>query len=614
MQCFRIDAGHMPEEILAAARNAAIPEDEDVLFTVCGEVPLSAPIRIKKDALFNDIRRVTFAGEPGAVLSGGVRVNGFTSCGGGLWSVKLPDVSYTRTLYVDGKAAPRPTTEKRKTTAWDVLQGECEFYQEGDEITGLVTTDRTLLTARNVRDIEMIFNVGWTHHVIPIESVKELPDGRVFIRPLLTPFLASVERCGVAIGGCPSWFENVYERLANPGEWYFDTAERTLYLLLAENDTPAAHTVEIPLCDQLLTVEGTAEDKAGNILFRNITFRNAGFTRPHEYGYSDLQAGIARRASVKDMPKREKPYEMDGEKLIAAVRLVAARQVDFVGCTFTCLASTALWAEYGSEDCTVDGCLFTFLGAGAIMIGDLGAKDDIRVHHPADPRETVRRIAVRDCTVSYTGQDFCSTVAVMLGYVADCTVEHNLIHDVPYSAVSVGWGWGYTDVSVGPMRPTEWDTPTCCRRNAVLGNHIYRCMMVLHDGGGIYTLGAMEGTVIAGNVIHHSSGLEREGANRLCVGGRNIADIPDNPNGDDYARLGAFPGGIYLDEGSRGIEVYGNLFWATNLPLFYHNQIDHGYTMIHFHDNFLQIRPGTPEFPEEVYRAAGPRKNVVTED
>ena len=33
------------------------------------------------------------------------------------------------------------------------------------------------------------------------------------------------------------------------------------------------------------------------------------------------------------------------------------------------------------------------------------------------------------------------TCAIALGYVSRMNIEHNYIHDVSYSAISMGWGW-----------------------------------------------------------------------------------------------------------------------------------------------------------------------------
>ncbi len=80
-------------------------------------------------------------------------------------------------------------------------------------------------------------------------------------------------------------------------------------------------------------------------------------------------------------------------------------------------------------------------------------------------------------------------------------------------------------------------------------------MNPLQDGGGIYTLGNMAGTVIRGNHIH------------------------DNPG---------VPGGIYLDEGSGFIEVTGNVVYNVRTPMNYNNRNQNRIATCNEHDNFFE--------------------------
>ena len=68
-------------------------------------------------------------------------------------------------------------------------------------------------------------------------------------------------------------------------------------------------------------------------------------------------------------------------------------------------------------------------------------------------------------------------------------VAHNHIHDLFYTAISVGWNWGYQE--------------TPCRENIVEFNHLHDIGQgVLSDMGAIYTLGIQKGTVLRNNLIH----------------------------------------------------------------------------------------------------------------
>lgn len=54
-----------------------------------------------------------------------------------------------------------------------------------------------------------------------------------------------------------------------------------------------------------------------------------------------------------------------------------------------------------------------------------------------------------------------------------------------------------------------------------------------------------------------------------------------------------------------GIDVCGNVLHDVAVPLFYHNQIDLGYTRVWYRDNILNKKPGDEGFPVELVECAG---------
>ncbi|MDX6506327.1 MAG: hypothetical protein QOG06_971, partial [Gaiellaceae bacterium] len=141
-------------------------------------------------------------------------------------------------------------------------------------------------------------------------------------------------------------------------------------------------------------------------------------------------------------------------------------------------------------------------------------------HHPADPREPTARIRVANDWIHGVAVEYRSGVGIWGGYLADTTIAHNELADLPYTGISLGWGWGDRD-----------QPPTPAAGNLVEANFVHDVMQALGDGAGIYLLGAQPGTVVRGNVVLHVAG---------------------------------FGGAIYLDDGSRDETVEGNLAFDTH--------------------------------------------------
>ena len=102
-------------------------------------------------------------------------------------------------------------------------------------------------------------------------------------------------------------------------------------------------------------------------------------------------------------------------------------------------------------------------------------------------------------------------------------ISHNLVHDLPYTGISVGWQWN--------------PQPTACKENRIEFNHVYDVMNRLCDGGCIYTLGFQPG--------HRDP---RQPPPRR----------PSQPPGP-----GAPNNGMFIDEGSKGFLFERNVIYRT---------------------------------------------------
>lgn len=111
---------------------------------------------------------------------------------------------------------------------------------------------------------------------------------------------------------------------------------------------------------------------------------------------------------------------------------------------------------------------------------------------------------------------------IQIYYTKGTKIINNYIYDVPYSGICVGWGWeAYSD-------NTDSGAATVAR------NRIENYLHTAYDGGGIYLLGGMPDSEVYENYLYNQ-------INGLAA--------------------------IYLDAGTRGCRVYGNV--SEDVPAAY---------------------------------------------
>ncbi len=489
------------------------------------------------------------------VLSGGRRVASWARHRENIWKAPSP-VDDFRQLYVNHKRAVR---------ARGKVPPELELVAN----EGYRTSDLTLAKWKNIDDVEFCYHVVWTHSRCKWAAVRpdEKDKTRLFIAMQQPTFEQARTKEGVQVS-MPAYVENAFELLDEPGEFYLDRPAKTIYYIPREGEDLAKAEVVVPALQTLLEIRGTLGEPVRSLCFSHLTFADATWLQPSRIGHPDVQANFL-NDPAKVLKRDGKVTTIHNEQLKspAAVIVRHGDRVGFGHCTFTRLGGAGLDIERGSYMCEAGKCRFSDISGSAIQIGDVG-KDD---HHPADPRMITHSIVIIDCRIHDCCLDYKGGVGIFLGYVKGCLIARNEIRDLPYSGISVGWGWGEEDAGGGAykVQGPAYDKPTPCAGNMIEQNHIHHVMRELNDGGAIYTLGNQEDTIIRGNHIH------------------------DNRGG---------PGGIYLDEGSGFIEITGNAVHDVPRPMNYNNRAQDRIKTCNEHDNYFNVKPP----PKDVVEQAGP--------
>ncbi|MFB7595854.1 right-handed parallel beta-helix repeat-containing protein [Streptomyces sp. NPDC056160] len=495
------------------ARNAArVVSGRDVRVELAdGTYELDAPLRLgAQDS------GVTWTAARGAhpVFSGGRTLTGWSVNGDGTWSAKVPRGITPRQLFVDGRRAVRARGGSCAAAVCDAT----ESGMTGAEKTGIAHWARPT-------DAEAVISVRWRNYHCRIAAVTG--DLMTFAQPCWTNSTSGTDRTGPAWDTTTvdsarytgvAYFENARELLDKPGEFVWDSAARTVTYLPRKGEELLRARVITPVTEGLLVLDG-----AHDVRVSGIGFAYAAYQQPNtDEGYAGTQAGLTLTGATGPVDHAGRHYT----KPAAALTVRGGRHVVIDHGTFTHLGGAGVVFEQGTQDSALTRSRFTDLSSGAAYIGDTEPM-------PA-PELTGARNTVSYNTVRRTGVEYTDAVGIWAGYEAGTVIDHNTLDDLPYSGISVGWGWNQPEARRSVLRD-----------NRVTGNRITDVMLVedaQHDGAAIYTQGAQPGTVISGNYIDRSAygNTERDG------------------------------NGIYLDEQSSHITVARNVVtrvgykWISN--------------------------------------------------
>lgn len=417
------------------------------------------------------------------VFSGGRRITGWTPVPDrpGVWRTEVPEVRsgqwYFRQLFVDGQRQQRARTPNQ---GFFRIQGASPQdhpvklkYRAGD-------IDKAWAA---LGDVEVVANLAWADFRLFIRSVDE--DSRVAV-------LSGDPKPSNREDNAQYYVENAPGLLDTPGEWYLDRKTGVLTWWGQPGADPNRLTVIAPRLTELCRFAG---DFAGRkpvefVTLRGLTFAHSDWELAAT-GYADTQAAIDIRGDV---------------------HAEGAVDCAIEYCRFEHLGGYALELAKGCQRFKVAGNEMTDLGGGGVRVGETAIR--------TSPFEMNHGHEIVDNEIHRLGRIYTPAIGVLVLQSGRNRIAHNHIHDLFYTAISVGWNWGYQE--------------TPCRENRIEFNHLHDIGQgILSDMGAIYTLGIQRGTVIRNNLIHD--------VNAFTYGGW----------------------GIYPDEGSTDLLIENNVVYRT---------------------------------------------------
>ena len=498
-------------------------------------------------------------GDEKVILSGGICINGWKKQGK-VWVADVPVFNGRpldfRQLWVNGKKAVRA----RDVEDFEKMNRICSVDEKNEILYVPVVSIRRLIDNKGnlkAKYAEMVLHQMWCVANLRIRSVEvqgdsaairfHQPESRIqFEHPWPRPM--------VTTNGHNSAFylTNARELQDVPGEWYHDIDARKVYYYPREGEKMQEAEVIVPAVETLVRVEGTLDRPVCHIRFEKITFSYTTWMRPSEKGHVPLQAGMYLTDGYRIDPKMQRNYlnhPLDNQGWLgrpaAAVRVVAARQIDFERCRFEHLGSTGLDYEEAVQGGVVRGCLFRDIAGNGLLVGSFSpaAHETHLPYDPADRREVCTQQQINNCYFTEIGNEDWGCLAIAAGYVGDVNIEHNEISEVPYSGISLGWGWT--------------QTVNCMRNNRVHANLIHHYAKHMYDVAGIYTLGSQPKSYVTENCVHsiYKPGYVHDPNHWFYLytdEGSSFITVRDNwTEGEKYLQNANGPGNVWENNGPK---------------------------------------------------------------
>jgi len=291
----------------------------------------------------------------------------------------------------------------------------------------------------------------------------------------------------------PFYLTNALELLDESGEWYHDIREHKVYYMPRKGET--IREAIVPVLPTLMEFIGSPERPVRNITIKGVAFHHTTWMRPSEQGHVPLQAGMYLTEAYKLRPQIDRPnnHKLDNQGWLgradAAVELRWTENCSFDQCRFEHLGGSGLDYVVGCRAGSTTRCTFTDIAMNGYVCGSF-SPEGLETHLPYQPtdfREVCTGQEVSNCHFYNVTNEDWGCVAIAAGYVSGINIEHNTIHDVSYTGISLGWGWNRDLV--------------CMKDNKVHANLIYNYAQHMYDCAGIYTLGNQPGTIISENVV-----------------------------------------------------------------------------------------------------------------
>jgi len=532
-----------PFKTIAAARdavraiNSSMSEDI-IVYLRGGTYNINNTITFKPEDSGKNGHRIYYMAYPGEtpVISGAVKVTGWTQHSGSIYKAALNRSTKLRNLYVNDKRAQMSSkriTARGGEGTYSVTKGQAEWaWTSGSKSDGVKYNSSDLPNIeKNKDDLEIVNGTTWNENIVCVRDVVNTSDN---YRALLLqqPYGAIAQTPGWGAAFTTSGTHTVYnafEFLNSPGQFYFDKTEKTLYYYARPGENMETADVQAPVVEKLIDIAGTSPtERVENITFQGITFANTEFNLVkvgNSYGKTTCQGANAFIAFYNDNWHNTQYELLDLHPGMITVN--HGNSIDFIGNVIKHSGGDGINMPNDVINCNIIGNFITDITSSGITIGHpqhvyIGDGGTHAKYAPGVERickdNTITNNLLYDIS---TAPGFGGCAAITAYFVEGLTITHNHVELTAYNGIHLGWGW------------CNFTNSTTAKNNIISFNRLINTLNRLHDSGAIYTIGQNPGTTINQNYVKGipaatsgpTYGLHNDEGTAYVVENDNVLDI-----------------------------------------------------------------------------------------
>lgn len=475
-------------------------KDNMSIILATGTYYLDSTLKIDQSYNLPNNKTLTIKADKNArpVISGGKQITGWkkvTVNGIQMYKANVSGLKYGRSFYVNEKPMMLAASTNDYTHASTGKYSDWGWAAD-NKYNAITVPSHDLTTIKNIKQLEVVWHCEWKTF---LKRADRISNNSIVMRQPDWDWAMTPQMVGNNDTSNPNywnWYpdprnpnqeiylQNDVSLIDTPGEFCYDEAEKAMYFYPEKGVDPNKAVCVVSNLDEMIQIVGDSAKRVQHIVFDGLVMGYGGFdlmgdhgmaTEQNQHYISDVTTGNATAGNNQVVNIPDAYYK--GNILIDN-----AKDISFLNCTYM-NSDKGIHFDLGVENAKVQGCVFKDLGDSAVVIGNGHAAYKMG-------KERTTGVVIDNNVIRRIGKVNHSVPAICAFFSNTTTISHNDIYDVPYTGISVGWGW-YVVLN-----------SDYAQKNVIEYNRVGKFMTTVRDGGGIYTLGQQSNSVCRYNYIY----------------------------------------------------------------------------------------------------------------